>query len=73
MARGEAVLIDHWTYQGVPVFKNGFPFRGDRYDTKSIWYHIARIREAAGDLEGAARARQSARIFPNAKLRRRHP
>lgn len=40
-----------------------------RTDPKSLWLHVARIREANGDTEGAARARRNAAILPNRHLR----
>lgn len=41
--------------------------------TYHLWFHVARIREAAGDAEGAARARRNARMQPNQAMRRKFP
>jgi hypothetical protein len=38
---------------------------------RNIWFQVARIREANGDLEGARQARQNARALPNQKMRKK--
>ena len=40
-----------------------------RTDPKSLWLHVANLREANGDHEGAARARRNAAILPNNAFR----
>jgi hypothetical protein len=42
-----------------------------RRDCRDLLYHVARMREAKGDKEGAARARTGARAVSGDK-RRRH-
>lgn len=42
-------------------------------NTYHLWLHVARLREKAGDKEGAARARRNARIMPNKDFRKKHP
>lgn len=42
-------------------------------NTYHLWLHVARMRDAAGNPEGAARARRNARMLANQALRARHP
>jgi hypothetical protein len=36
-----------------------------------LWLHVARIREANGDKEGAAKARRNAKMISTEKMRKR--
>jgi hypothetical protein len=39
-----------------------------RREIRDLWYHVARMRMAKGDIEGARRARISARIMDGNNL-----
>lgn len=42
-------------------------------NTYHLWFHVARLREQSGDIEGAARARRNARSMPGQSIRGKHP